>query len=213
MSRYNAPFEIHVHGQVALRPAVAFEQLQDAPLRSSDGYSLNDVAKDLNSKIKAAGDEDFVSKKTEVDRELQNKFELVKLLIATRIQEEENELNLASKSAEKKRLLGFLAQVVLGGITVLTKLNPISVSAHFFLSLPLIAGALTLRSRILSKQTALVGETTRLLLKILVGVGVAVGVGVGDGVGVGVGVAVGVGVTAGFAYVYVRAERIGEHPL
>ena len=72
------------------------------------------------------------------------------------------------------QLLGFLAQVVLGGITVLTKLNPISVSAHFILSLPLIAGALTLRSRILSKQTALVGETTRLLLKILVGVGVAV---------------------------------------
>lgn len=93
-----------------VRGSLSIEQLQDAPLRSSDGYSLNDVAKDLNSKIKAAGDEDFVSKKTEVDRELQNKFELVKLLIATRIQEEENELNLASKSAEKKRLLGFLAQ-------------------------------------------------------------------------------------------------------
>ena len=30
MSRYNAPFEIHVHGEVPLRPEVKFEQLQDA---------------------------------------------------------------------------------------------------------------------------------------------------------------------------------------
>ncbi|MEO7549447.1 MAG: DUF6806 family protein [Ramlibacter sp.] len=30
MSRYNAPFEIHVHGEVPLRPEVTFAQLQDA---------------------------------------------------------------------------------------------------------------------------------------------------------------------------------------
>jgi len=30
MPRYNAPFEIHVHGQLALRADVAFDQLQDA---------------------------------------------------------------------------------------------------------------------------------------------------------------------------------------
>lgn len=30
MARYNTPFEIHVHGQVALRPDVTFEQLQEA---------------------------------------------------------------------------------------------------------------------------------------------------------------------------------------
>ena len=30
MARYNTPFEIHVHGQVSLRPEVVFEQLQDA---------------------------------------------------------------------------------------------------------------------------------------------------------------------------------------
>ncbi|SDL91862.1 hypothetical protein SAMN05428957_10196 [Oryzisolibacter propanilivorax] len=30
MSDYNAPFEIHVHGQVQLRPGVDFDQLQDA---------------------------------------------------------------------------------------------------------------------------------------------------------------------------------------
>ncbi|GAA4429766.1 DUF6806 family protein [Acidovorax lacteus] len=30
MSRYNAPFEIHVHGQVLLRPDIGYEQLQEA---------------------------------------------------------------------------------------------------------------------------------------------------------------------------------------
>lgn len=72
------------------------------------------------------------------------------------------------------QLLGFLAQVVLGGITVLTKLNPLSVSAHFILSLPLIAGALTLRSKVLGKPIIFIKQTTRLLIRILVGVGIAV---------------------------------------
>ena len=30
MSNYNAPFEIHVHGQIALRPEAGYEQLQEA---------------------------------------------------------------------------------------------------------------------------------------------------------------------------------------
>ena len=47
MSRYNAPFEIHVHGQVALRAEVVFEQLQDAlrPLwKCAGARSLSDAA-------------------------------------------------------------------------------------------------------------------------------------------------------------------------
>ena len=61
------------------------------------------------------------------------------------------------------QILGFLGQVVLGGITVLTKLNPISVSAHFVLTLPLIAGALALRHRILDRPLVLLRSTTRKL--------------------------------------------------
>ena len=47
MSRYNAPFEIHVHGQVALRADVHFEQLQEAlkPLwKYAGARSLSDGA-------------------------------------------------------------------------------------------------------------------------------------------------------------------------
>jgi cytochrome c oxidase assembly protein subunit 15 len=45
------------------------------------------------------------------------------------------------------QILGILAQGVLGGITVLTALNPETVAAHFLLSIILIAGALSLRQR------------------------------------------------------------------
>ena len=47
MPRYNAPFEIHVHGEVPLREEVTFEQLQEAlkPLwRYSGAKSLADAA-------------------------------------------------------------------------------------------------------------------------------------------------------------------------
>jgi cytochrome c oxidase assembly protein subunit 15 len=45
------------------------------------------------------------------------------------------------------QVLGILAQGVLGGITVLTGLNPATVAAHFLLSIVLIAAALSLRQR------------------------------------------------------------------
>ncbi len=46
------------------------------------------------------------------------------------------------------QIFGILAQDVLGGITVLTGLNPATVAAHFLLSILLIAAALSLRQRV-----------------------------------------------------------------
>ena len=45
------------------------------------------------------------------------------------------------------QILGILAQGVLGGITVLTNLNPLSVASHYLLSIFLIAAATSLQSR------------------------------------------------------------------
>lgn len=45
------------------------------------------------------------------------------------------------------QVLGIVGQGVLGGITVLTGLHPATVAAHFLLSIILIAGATSLRSR------------------------------------------------------------------
>jgi cytochrome c oxidase assembly protein subunit 15 len=45
------------------------------------------------------------------------------------------------------QILGILGQGVLGGITVLTDLNPLAVASHFLLSIALIAAATSLHSR------------------------------------------------------------------
>ena len=45
------------------------------------------------------------------------------------------------------QILGILAQGILGGITVLTGLNPATVAGHFLLSIVIIASALSLRQR------------------------------------------------------------------
>ena len=66
------------------------------------------------------------------------------------------------------QVAGIIAQIVLGGITVLTKLNPFAVSAHFLLSIVLIAGSLSLRERIFAKARTIVLPTTKLLVQILV---------------------------------------------
>ena len=67
------------------------------------------------------------------------------------------------------QFLGIVAQIVLGGITVLTKLNPFAVSAHFLLSNVLIAAALSLRERMYAKARTNVLPTTRSLIRTLVG--------------------------------------------
>ena len=47
------------------------------------------------------------------------------------------------------QILGIVGQIVLGGITVLTHLNPYAVASHFLLSILVIAAALSLRNRVL----------------------------------------------------------------
>jgi cytochrome c oxidase assembly protein subunit 15 len=65
------------------------------------------------------------------------------------------------------QIAGIIAQIVLGGITVLTKLNPFSVSLHFLLSIALIPPTLSLRERIFAKARTTVLPTTRLLIRVV----------------------------------------------
>ena len=67
------------------------------------------------------------------------------------------------------QILGILAQGVLGGITVLTGLNPATVAAHFLLSIVLIAAALSLRQRAHGKTPTTITLTpiTRRLARIV----------------------------------------------
>jgi heme a synthase len=70
------------------------------------------------------------------------------------------------------QVLGILAQGVLGGITVLTHLNPLPVAAHFLLSIWLITGALSLQHRILLvgrvDQTELDAPVISQLIRIII---------------------------------------------
>jgi len=65
------------------------------------------------------------------------------------------------------QLLGVVAQIVLGGITVLTHLNPLTVGAHFLLSIILLAASLSLRQRMLQTPRILLSSTSTLLVRIL----------------------------------------------
>ena len=72
------------------------------------------------------------------------------------------------------QVFGIVAQIVLGGITVLTKLNPFTVSAHFLLSIVLIPTTLSLRERIFAKARTQVLPTTKLLIRLVTVVSVIV---------------------------------------
>lgn len=72
------------------------------------------------------------------------------------------------------QLIGIVAQIVLGGITVLTKLNPFAVSAHFLLSIVLVSASLSLRERVIAKARTVVLPTTRFLIRVLAALSVLV---------------------------------------
>ena len=64
------------------------------------------------------------------------------------------------------QLLGILGQGVLGGITVLTDLNPLAVASHFILSIFLIAGAASMVERARSPLVSI--RPTEIKLRVLV---------------------------------------------
>ena len=81
------------------------------------------------------------------------------------------------------QIVGILAQGILGGITVLTGLNPATVASHFLLSIVIIAAALSLRQRAhgitptpthLSPLTILLGRLALGLSAIVIVVGTVV---------------------------------------
>jgi cytochrome c oxidase assembly protein subunit 15 len=67
------------------------------------------------------------------------------------------------------QIIGIFAQGLLGGITVLTGLSPLSVASHFLLSMILIAAALSLRQRIHRKTPTAISlsKTSRIIARIL----------------------------------------------
>jgi len=83
-------------------------------------------------------------------------------------------IRLSKNLLNKKRLrvlallqvLGIFGQGILGGITVLTDLNPIPVAGHYLLSIALIAGASSLRFEIVGYEKQSVTPIVQLLIRL-----------------------------------------------
>jgi cytochrome c oxidase assembly protein subunit 15 len=100
---------------------------------------------------------------------------LIALVIAVRVSK-----SVVNKSAIRSlalgQVLGIFGQGILGGITVLTDLNPIPVAAHLLLSMLLISGAASLRFAIVGIQTQKTDtiQTTLIRAQVFVTAGVLI---------------------------------------
>jgi cytochrome c oxidase assembly protein subunit 15 len=72
------------------------------------------------------------------------------------------------------QVLGIFGQGILGGITVLTDLNPIPVAGHYLLSIVLIAGASSLRFEIVGYEKQSVTPIVQLLIRLQIFLTIAV---------------------------------------
>ena len=72
------------------------------------------------------------------------------------------------------QVLGIFGQAILGGITVLTDLNPIPVAGHYLLSIALVAGAVSLRFEIVGYEKQTIAPLTQLLIRLQIFLTIAV---------------------------------------
>jgi hypothetical protein len=87
------------------------EQLWDIPLTASNKVDLENIAQAANQELKAASEESFV----ELNRNpakviLEQKLELVKHIIAVRLDDQEKALKKQANAIERKRLIEILAK-------------------------------------------------------------------------------------------------------
>lgn len=91
------------------RGALTFSELWSVPLTSKQGFSLDAIARSVNSELKELSEESFVAVKSNPAKaELELKLEVVKHIIASRMAENEDKLRADSKAEERKKLLMLL---------------------------------------------------------------------------------------------------------
>jgi len=93
-----------------IRGEVSTEDLWDIPLTGKKGFNLDEIAKTLNRAIKDAEEESFVTPVTKSNETLKLKFELVKHIIKTKLEERDLRIQEADKAAHKARILSLIAE-------------------------------------------------------------------------------------------------------
>lgn len=101
---------------------LSIEELWDVPLRSRDEFNLNVVAKTANAAVKVASEENFVSVgvKTPETTRREIALEVVKYVIAARIDEEAKAAKRAADKIEQEKLLAILAEKQDGQLSALS---------------------------------------------------------------------------------------------
>ena len=104
------------------RGELSVEQLWDVPLRSSDDFNLNTIAKTTNKALKEISEESFVeTKKTAKQIRLENALEVVKYVIDVKLEEEKAAETRAARKQEKEKLLAILAEKQAGKLSELSE--------------------------------------------------------------------------------------------
>lgn len=98
------------------------EQLWDVPLRSSDGFNLDVIARSANKAFKDATEESFVTTtKTPATTRLEMALEVIKSVIETKLYEEEAAKRRAENKKEREKLLEILAEKQAGKLSELSE--------------------------------------------------------------------------------------------
>jgi len=87
---------------------LSIEDVWELPLLGGDAC-LDDIARALHRELKDNSEESFVIQTTKPNEELELKFELVKHVIAVRLQEQEAAENAAKAREKKQQILAIIA--------------------------------------------------------------------------------------------------------
>lgn len=90
---------------------VSAEDLWDIPLTAKNGgASLDNIARDLNRKLKETETESFVVKTPKADEVLQLKFDIVKHVIDVRLADAEKAATARAAKEKKDKILSLIAK-------------------------------------------------------------------------------------------------------
>lgn len=93
------------------RGVVTTEQLWEMPLTSKTGFDLDSLAKQVNAELKSVSEESFVKTVTSPAKaEWELKLEIIKHVIAVKIEENAARLNKAKKAEERQKLIALLGK-------------------------------------------------------------------------------------------------------
>lgn len=90
-----------------IRGPLDVEQLFQVPLKATDGFDLNTLAKKLNKRIADCKEDSFVDDDTVAPfvKDIENCLDIVKDVIATKQAEKKASLDRAKKALERKKIL------------------------------------------------------------------------------------------------------------